>query len=146
MSSINKTCICLMVLELGFHHQPSFPCWSTGQLIPIRSPGTRWMEEKAALVEGQTVAIIRRWFHREGSFCLGRQGGDFELLRRYFLLESLGKCLDGLQVVVGGKYGIEVWILQFWLDMIHDSLPEPINCSSKNGLVILLKVNVVVQY
>lgn len=53
---------------------------------------------------------------------------------------------DGLQVVVGGKHGIEVWILQFWLDMIHDSLREPINCSSKNGLVILLKVDVVVQY
>ena len=48
---------------------------------------------------------------------------------------------DGLQVVVSGKHegkhGTEVWI--------HDSLREPINCSSKNGLVILLKVNVVVR-
>ena len=39
---------------------------------------------------GDNQAMISRG----GSFFLGRQRGDFELLRRYFLLESLGKCLE----------------------------------------------------
>lgn len=94
MSSINKNKHFFGGFGIGVSSSTFIPLlvdW------PVDSHSLPWNQVdggKGRACRGANRGDNQAMISRGGSFFLGRQGGDFELLRRHFLLESLENCLE----------------------------------------------------